>query len=90
MKLTVQSAIADFGAKTKANLSNPGAHGELLNVLNVLGCLIDLEPAQAALLDKICAGPTLSADELRAAGAFELPAEAKSIAKPSDHLEFFT
>jgi len=33
---------------------------ELLNVLNVLGRLIALEPAQADLLERICAGPTLS------------------------------
>src|SRR5439155_1320414 len=33
---------------------------ELLNVLHVLGRLVVLEPAQADLLDRICAGPTLS------------------------------
>jgi hypothetical protein len=33
---------------------------ELLNVLNVLGCLVALEPAQADLLERICAGPTLT------------------------------
>jgi hypothetical protein len=49
---------------------------ELLNVLNVLGLLDALEPAQAAPLDKICAGPMFAAEELRTAGAFELPAEA--------------
>ncbi len=48
---------------------------ELINLLNVLGWLVDLEPAQARLLEAICAGPTLSAEELRAAGAFEIPAE---------------
>jgi hypothetical protein len=31
---------------------------ELIDRLNVLGWLVDLEPAQAALLDKVCAGPT--------------------------------
>jgi hypothetical protein len=46
---------------------------ELINVLNVLGWLVDLEPTQAALLEQVCAGPTVSADELRAAGAFESP-----------------
>jgi hypothetical protein len=50
---------------------------ELLNVLNVLGGLVELEPQQAALLEKICSGPTLSADDLRAAGAFELPSAPK-------------
>ena len=38
---------------------------ELINVLNVLGCLVDLEPAQAALLEKICAGPTITAGARR-------------------------
>jgi len=48
---------------------------ELVNVLNVLGYLVDLEPAQAALLERVCAGPTISAEELRVAGAFEAPAQ---------------
>ena len=43
---------------------------ELINVLNVLGRLVDLEPSQADLLERVCAGQTISADELRAAGAF--------------------
>lgn len=42
---------------------------ELLNVLNVLGSLVALEPAQAALLERICGGPCASLDTLRAAGA---------------------
>jgi hypothetical protein len=50
---------------------------ELLNVLNVLGWQVELEPKQAALLEKIYSGPTISAEELRAAGAFELPVEPK-------------
>ncbi len=37
---------------------------ELLNVLHVLGRLVALEPAQADLLDRICAGPTLSRETL--------------------------
>lgn len=32
---------------------------ELLNVLHVLAMLVELEPAQAKLLEKICAGPLL-------------------------------
>ena len=51
---------------------------ELINVLNVLGWLVDLEPAQAALLEKICSGPTISAEELRAAGALEIPPKQKT------------
>lgn len=48
---------------------------ELINLLNVLGWLVDLEPAQARLLESICAGPMLTVEELRAAGALEVPAE---------------
>jgi hypothetical protein len=49
---------------------------DLLDLLHVLGRLIALEPAQANLLDRICAGPLRSADELRAAGVLALPATA--------------
>lgn len=42
---------------------------ELLNVLNVLGRLIALEPAQKALLDAIVEGPLIETDTLRAVGA---------------------
>jgi hypothetical protein len=43
---------------------------ELLNVLNVLGLLVDLEPQAASLLERICAGPLVTQAELQAAGAF--------------------
>jgi hypothetical protein len=38
---------------------------ELLNVLNVLGRLVAREPAQADLLERICAGPILTEEALR-------------------------
>jgi Type ISP C-terminal specificity domain len=50
---------------------------ELINVLNVLGWLVDLEPAQAALLEKACAGPTISLEELRSARALQGPTQPK-------------
>ena len=37
---------------------------ELLNVLHVLGLLVDLEPAQAELLENICAGPLIHDEDL--------------------------
>jgi hypothetical protein len=37
---------------------------ELLNVLNVLALLVELEPAQADLLRRICEGPTIPASAL--------------------------
>jgi hypothetical protein len=56
---------------------------ELISLLNVLGLLVDLEPVQAALLEKICAGPLISADELATAGALTGPAKAKvKVGKP--------
>jgi hypothetical protein len=63
---------------------------ELLNVLNVLGLLVALEPAQAALLEKICSGATYSAEELRAAGAFELPAEGGRKTKKTSEADLFS
>ena len=46
---------------------------ELMNVLHVLGRLVALEPRQADLLNRICDGPLMSADDLRARGAFDAP-----------------
>lgn len=46
---------------------------ELLNVLNVLGRLVALEPRQVSLLDRICAGPILSGDEIKGGEATTIP-----------------
>jgi hypothetical protein len=54
---------------------------ELLNVLNVLALLIELEPKQADILERICAGPLISEAELKAAGALEVPPTPKKKAK---------
>lgn len=43
---------------------------ELLNVLNVLGLLVALEPQADDLLARICAGPLITHAMLEAAGAF--------------------
>jgi hypothetical protein len=48
---------------------------DLLDLLHVLGRLIELEPKQVDVLDRVCAGKLLSADGLRLAGA--LPADEK-------------
>jgi hypothetical protein len=48
---------------------------DLLELLHVLGRLIALEPAQADLLDRICAGPLRGADELRNEGALVIADE---------------
>lgn len=46
---------------------------DLLDLLNVLGRLVALEPRQATLLDAILAGPLLDHDGLVAAGALASP-----------------
>lgn len=64
---------------------------ELVNVLNVLTWLVDLEPSQAELLEKICSGPTISKDELQAAGALDKPAtlvRRKGAKDSSDQMSF--
>jgi len=45
---------------------------DLIDLLHVLGRLVLLEPRQADLLDRICAGPLLTEEALRQAGAFEI------------------
>jgi hypothetical protein len=44
--------------------------------LHVLTWLIELEPAQADLLECICVGSMIARDELRATGALESAASA--------------
>jgi hypothetical protein len=62
---------------------------ELINLLNVLTWLVTLEPAQAALLEKICSGPTFTAEELKLAGAFELPAGPSRTARGTPEADLF-
>ena len=62
---------------------------ELINVLNVIGWLIDLEPVQAALLDQVLAGPLISDEELRLAGAFESSSPTRRKARPQEGPKLF-
>jgi hypothetical protein len=48
----------------------PEYTNDLIDLLNVLGRLIALEPAQADLLDRICGGQLVSDETLRTAGIF--------------------
>ena len=57
----------------------PEYTSDLLDLLHVLGRLVALEPAQADLLNRICAGPLRSVTQLHSAGAFA-EAEEKSTA----------
>jgi hypothetical protein len=63
----------------------PEYTSDLIDLLNVLGRLLALEPKQADLLDRICAGRLRSAEELRDAGALthadEEPVAAKHKSK---------
>jgi hypothetical protein len=61
---------------------------ELLNVLNVLTWLVDLEPQQAELLDRVCAGPVITTDDLIAAGGFT-PSDKKHTVADPDHPDLF-
>jgi hypothetical protein len=64
---------------------------ELLNVLNVLALLVELEPKQADLLERICAGPLISESELKTAGALEVPPPPKKPTKKKEKpLHLFT
>ena len=51
---------------------------ELIDLLNVLGLLIDLEPGQAELLNEISSGPLVSVDELTATHVLPVPSEART------------
>ena len=68
----------------------PEYTAELLNVLNVLTLLIELQPAQADLLERICAGPLLSNETLSASGALAAPVKQKKLKKAkSKHPKLF-
>ncbi len=54
---------------------------ELLNVLNVLGLLIDIEPQQAKLLEQVCSGSLISANDLKESQVEEPVVKAKSVKK---------
>jgi hypothetical protein len=62
---------------------------ELINVLNVLGLLVEIEPKQAELLERICSGPTLSATVLDEAGAFDVSVKTRPGRKTSEESSLF-
>lgn len=51
----------------------PEYTSELLDLLNVLGLLVDLETEQAEILEAICDGPMITLADLLDAGALDLP-----------------
>lgn len=54
---------------------------DLIDLLNVLGWIVKLEPKQKDLLDRILAGPLLDRDTLEAAGALTGPPKVKGAKK---------
>ncbi len=55
---------------------------DLIDLLNVLGLLVELEPQQSGLLKRICKGRLISGKELKDAGALDLPARHKARRPP--------
>ncbi len=53
----------------------PEYTADLLDLLHVLGLLVDLEPQQAEVLETICDGPKLALGDLQRSGALEIPLE---------------
>jgi hypothetical protein len=55
---------------------------ELLDLLNVLGRCVALQPRQAELLDEIMASPRITVADLEDAGVLPVPAAATKAPKP--------
>jgi hypothetical protein len=60
----------------------PAYTTELLNLLQVLGRLVDLQPDQADLLNRICAGAQITGSELAAAAILPPPARVRRPVRP--------
>lgn len=63
---------------------------ELLELLNVLGRCVELEPVQRELLDRIAAGPLITVDDLTASAVLPVSAAARSIPKPPRGNDLFS
>ncbi len=61
---------------------HPNYTTELLNLLQVLGRLVDLQPDQADLLDRICAGAQITVADLEAAAILPPPARVRRPVRP--------
>ncbi|MET7357831.1 type ISP restriction/modification enzyme [Streptomyces sp. NPDC005562] len=56
---------------------------ELLTLLNILGLLVQGEPAQRALLEDVCSGPLISVQELTELGVLPVPPYARRLSRSS-------
>ena len=63
----------------RPNYWTADATDELLQLLHVLTLIVDLEPDQAELLDRISAAPLITVEDLRAAGVLPAPPSAKRL-----------
>lgn len=54
---------------------------DLLDVLNVLALVVELEPAQVELLDRVMAGSRITVSDLTEAGVLPVPQTARSLPK---------
>jgi hypothetical protein len=68
----------------------PAITTELLDLLNVLGRCLELEPRQAELLDEITAAPQITVSDLEGAGMLPGPAAATKAPKPLDEPDLWT
>src|SRR5829696_1602841 len=71
------------GARPRPSTGSSRYTDDLIDLLNVLGRLIALEPRQAGLLSRICAARLLSPDDLREAGALPSAEEDETAAAVS-------
>lgn len=62
---------------------------ELINLLNVLGLLVELEPRQAELLERVCHGETFSREHLESVGAFSKEVYTASSSTDSGQIPLF-
>ncbi|MDQ1249058.1 MAG: hypothetical protein QG597_3432 [Actinomycetota bacterium] len=57
---------------------------DLLDLLNVLTLVVEAEPAQAALLDRVMVGPRITVSDLTAEGVLPVPEASRSLPKQAD------
>ena len=60
---------------------------ELLELLNVLGYLVELESEQSAILDQIVSSPLISLEDLKSSGVFPVPASARKPLQTDDSMQ---